>query len=76
MTDVRTNPYWRFAGKIQKLGQSCVFNVKKIHFFRKKNLQRQILETGGSSAKITLLTTFWALQELSVDKFLSRSDEN
>ena len=51
MTILRTNPYWHFAQKTQKVGQNLSFLVKKWRFFEKKNFQRQLLVTGSPSAK-------------------------
>ena len=33
MDIVRTNPYWRFAGKNQNVGQKCNFPTKFLTFF-------------------------------------------
>ena len=33
MDIVRTNPYWRFAGKNQNVGQKCDFPTKFLTFF-------------------------------------------
>ena len=35
MTILRTNPYWHFAQKTQKVGQNLSFLVKKWRFFEK-----------------------------------------
>ena len=51
MTILRTNPYWHFAQKTQKVGQNLSFLVKKCRFFEKKFFQRQLLVTGSPSAK-------------------------
>ena len=51
MTILRTNPYWHFAQKTQKVGQNLSFLVKKWQFFEKKFFQRQLLVTGSPSAK-------------------------
>ena len=51
MTILRTNPYWHFAQKTQKVGQNLSFLVKKLRFFEKKFFQRQLLVTGSPSAK-------------------------
>ena len=51
MTILRTNPYWHFAQKTQKVGQNLSFLVKKWQFFEKKIFQRQLLVTGSPSAK-------------------------
>ena len=50
-TILRTNPYWHFAQKTQKVGQNLSFLVKKWRFFEKKIFQRQLLVTGSPSAK-------------------------
>ena len=50
MTILRTNPYWHFAQKTQKVGQNLSFLVKKWRFFEKIFFQRQLLVTGSPSA--------------------------
>ena len=51
MTILRTNPYWHFAQKTQKVDQNLSFLVKKWRFFEKNFFQRQLLVTGSPSAK-------------------------
>ena len=51
ITILRTNPYWHFAQKTQKVGQNLSFLVKKWQFFEKIFFQRQLLVTGSPSAK-------------------------
>ena len=51
ITILRTNPYWHFARKTQKVGQNLSFLVKKWRFFEKIFFQRQLLVTGSPSAK-------------------------
>ena len=51
ITILRTNPYWHFAQKTQKVGQNLSFLVKKWRFFEKIFFQRQLLGTGSPSAK-------------------------
>ena len=59
ITILRTNPYWHFAQKTQKVGQNLSFLVKKWQFFEKKFFQRQLLVTGSPSAK----TPSWFIVE-------------
>ena len=51
ITILRTNPYWHFGQKTQKVGQNLSFLVKKWQFFEKKIFQRQLLVAGSPSAK-------------------------
>ena len=75
MTILRTNPYWHFAQKTQKVGQNLSFLVKKWRFFEKKNFSETITRNWFTQRKNAQLIYCWALHEECVYKFSSRSEK-
>ena len=70
---LRTNPYWRFAGKNQKVGQKCDFPTK---FWGKIFLKRYISPQGHASASQPMIVFCWALSVEHVCQIWWRSDLN